>query len=202
MTWYNWERQRATFFRESQLIFPAATDDVVGRTVSSVTIPLFIQDMPVVARKQKMTEINTINNQMPSIGGSTSGRGWDTSVQAQFYGTPEPLVVQISGYLITPLDSGNAYWQPTYDGRTVAAGGTAIVGASYHTYSDLILAYIEGRMSRNDFGRWRRVDPSKFIDPLGNEYDYPLVFSFESSYTVTPKKQTFNLQLWLESRTS
>lgn len=188
----DWEAVVADY--RGLLTFPAVTDSYTSTSYSSCTIPLFIKEHPTAVRKQKTTEISSI--------GWQTYNGWEIDPHAIFQGTAEPLQIQISGWIITPLSTSGftKFFDPTTDGRSVAAGGTSL-GVLYHSYGELILAYIEGRMKRNDKGAFVRVDPTSYTDPYGRQYNNPKIMLFESAFTPIPKKQTFSMTLWLEDWT-
>lgn len=178
MTQTNWQAQSTNY--GGQLIFPSVRDWRVNTTYPSVTLPLYIKEMAVPTRKPKLSEINTGSS-------VTRGQAAVAGTFAIFYGAPEPLSVQLSGFFFTPMI--NSRWD-----LSTRYG----INIQDITLPELILAYVEGRMARNSSGVGTRIDPSSYTDPYGNIYTNPTIMSFDASFTPVRKKQTFNMQLWLE----
>lgn len=174
MATLNWASQQLD--AESALVFAT-----VG-AYPEVTIPLYIQDYPMPVRTQKFQEINT-----PEI----STGGYSGSTHAGFFGAQDQLQTQMGGFLITPMSS--TAWTPTANGKS---SGTSL-GLTGMNNAELILAYMEGRMSQATNGARIRKDPSQFIDPYGNVYTSVYILAFEGTFTVTAKKQTFTMSLRL-----
>lgn len=186
----NWTSQR---LEEASLKFPATT------SYPEVVIPLYIAEYQMPARVQKFQDIAT---------NETLADGYAAGFKAGFFSAPEPLQTTFSGWVITPMtaisglpaadivagtQAPHQKWSPTTDGT---ATGTSL-NLSYVNYAELILAYIEGRMDRTAQGGFIRHDPSEFVDPYGNVYTTVYITVFEANMTVTAKKQTFNMTLWL-----
>lgn len=176
----------STSNNECNLVFPAVTDTPSGKSYPSVTIPLFASEYSVPVRTPKIQEINVQ---------SPANIGFDDHYSGTFYGAPEPLKAQFGGFVRTPVI--NNVWSPTVDGTR---NGVSL-GLTYVNNVELVLAYIEGRMSRGSTGLGVRVDPTSFTDPYGNVYSNPVILSFEGAITAVMKKQTFTIQLWLEDGT-
>lgn len=168
------------------LAFDTVTDAKSSVTYPQVTIPLFLREMPIPVRQPKITEVNTANSFS-----STYQKGF----HGLFYGTPEPLIVQVSGWLITPTTGTPKIWTPTSDGTQNFANS---LGLTHVSYGELILAYIEGRMQRESTGAGHPKHPSIYVDPYGNVYANPVITSFEASFTPILKKQMFSMSIWLE----
>lgn len=169
------------------LNFDSVRDNKMGVTYPQVSIPLFLKELPIPVRQPKIVEVNTAN--------SFSGT-YQKGFHGLFYGTPEPLIVQVSGWLRTPTTGSPKIWTPTSDGSQNF--GNALAGLSHVSYGELILAYIEGRMQREASGAGYPKHPSIYIDPYGNVYANPVITSFEAAFTPILKKQTFSMSIWLE----
>lgn len=151
--------------------------DGKGSVRSAIDIPMYIREHPIPLRKPKLTEVSTIP--MKDVAGET-----DTSTQALFWGTPDLLQIQISGFLITP--TVNKQWSITeFAGENVS-------------YAEIISAYIEGRLNLSSGGMWQRRDPDYYISPGGQRYNNPIISIWEPSYTPNRRKQQFSMTLLLE----
>lgn len=143
----------------------------------AIEIPMYIREHPIPMRKPKLTEVSTIP--MEDVAGER-----DTSVQALFWGTPDLLQIQISGFLLTPTTNGR--WSiPEYPDDNVS-------------YAEIISAYIEGRLNLSAGGMWRRRDPDYYISPQGHRYNNPIISIWEPQYTAVRTKQQFTMTLLLE----
>ena len=136
--------------------------------------------------------------------------GYSSGTHAAFYGSPEQLQTQLTGFLITPMrarGTATPVWDPTTTGQAFATPtahpftatpvnepSLGLVGV---TYPEIILAYMEGRMEQEAYGAPVRRDPSQFTDPYGNIYTSVHVMAFEATFTVTAKKQNFSMTLRL-----
>jgi hypothetical protein len=182
----NWTQQLADY--RGVLNFDAKTGGL-----PAVSIPLYIKSHPVPTRNPKVTEVNSI----PTFMGSTQLPSAQTAI---FYGTPEPLTLDLSGWIITPTSiiSGKSVWDPTTDGKKVAAGGTSLNLTNW-SYGDLITAYTEGTAhGASSTSAWKPINPSSYVDPYGRSYASPVIMNFSYNYVRPNKKQTFSLMLWLE----
>ena len=169
----NWTSQSNS---EASLVY-ASTDQH-----PAITIPLYVQDYNLPVRGQKFQDVSTVDSVMS---------GYQAGARAGFFGNQEPLQTSLSGFIITP--TSNTGFTPTTDGTKT---GTSL-GLTSVCYPEIILAYMEGRMQRTAQGAFQRRDPAQFIDPYGNVFTSPYVISFEAQFTVTPKRQTFTMELWL-----
>jgi hypothetical protein len=190
----NWSSQ--SLGAESSLTYAATSEH------PQITIPLFVSEYPMPSRVQKFQEINTPEfNVMGYPGGTHAG----------FFGAQEQLQTQLSGFLITPMrarGTATPVWDPTATGQSFATPtaypftATPVTEPSLNLVGisnpELILAYMEGRMEKEAYGARVRKDPSQFTDPYGNIYTSVYVMAFESTFTVTAKKQTFTMTLRLE----
>lgn len=157
-----------------------------GNFRKATEIPLYIREQGIPMRRPQVTEINTATMLDP-------GSYKDTGVNAIFWGTPEPLQVLITGFIITPtLRVGDTVqWDPkALDASSLNYGNLA--------YTDIISAYIEGRLNLNVAGVWMRRDPNYFITPQGHKYNDPIIVQYEAQYTTSMRKQQFNMTLFLE----
>lgn len=184
-TSYDWESQLADY--TGKLTFAASTS-----YASTVTIPLFIKSHPVPVRNPKIVEIATLPSQLDA-------GTWEVSQAALFYGASDPLVLELSGWMITPTTKSGAdtILAPTADG---SASGTSMGSSFYHwSYGDLICAYMEGRMNPTTNGNvWSKQDPLYYTDPYGRRYSKPTIMAFDFSHVKPVKKQNFSLTLWLD----
>lgn len=195
----NWTSQSTA---SANLVYPSVTDAAKGTTYPSVTIPLFLGALPIAVRTPRINEVDTL---IYNDGGASIG------FQAGFYGTPDPLKLQVSGWFITPTTpvfcntftpagalTGGVFKVPvpTIDG---ASSSTQLTNLTGTTYADLIYAYVEGRMSVDANKRGTRVDPTSFCDGYGNVYSSPKLLSMDCTFTPTSKKQTFTMTLWIEN---
>ena len=179
----NWANQLADY--RGVLTFPSPNG-----VLPQVTIPLFIKDHPVPARNPKVSEVITEPSPLTT---------WGTSTAAVFYGTMDPLVLDLSGWLITPTSvvGSMTLWDPTHNGEKVSRGGTSL-GLQNWSYGDVITAYLEGSILATSAGYWDPVHPLSYTDPYGRQYNSPIVTAFNYNYARPHKKQTFTLSLWLE----
>lgn len=186
----NWGSQRS---EEASLKYAATS--IHPETV----IPLYVAEYSMPVRAQKFQDV--------SINESLSD-GFASGFKAGFFAAPEPLQTTVSGFLITPMDAISGLpvatplqgtqaphlkWSPTTNGTATGSS----LGLPYVNNAELILAYMEGRMERTAQGAFVRKDPSEFVDPYGNVYSNAYVLTFEANMTVTAKKQTFSMTLWL-----
>lgn len=194
MTILNWSSQ--SLGADSSLTYAATSQH------PEITIPLSLSEYPMPSRVQKLQEINT-----PEF----SVRGYSGSNHVGFFAAQEPLLTQFSGFLITPMRARNTatpVWDPTATGQMFATPtknpftATPVTEPSLDligvNYPEIILAYMEGRMEKETYGARVRKDPSQFTDPYGNIYTSVYIMAFESTFTVTAKKQTFTMTLRLE----
>lgn len=145
-------------------------------------IELFIKEYPIPYRKPKITEVNTLSN--------LDSQGYDASIQAIFWGSPEPLQVNMNGWLITPYE--DARW------KLKDKFGNNVFTSQNMTYGDVISAYIEGRLNLSSKGAFQRKDPDYFISPHGQQYSNPVITVWEPSYSVHPMKTPFSMTILLE----
>lgn len=174
---FNWTSQRT---EEASFKFAATS------LHPEVVIPLFVTEYNAPTRVQRFQDISTLE---------PFAQGYGTGGTTGFFAAPEPLQTTLAGFVITPRAevSGVKQWSPTTDGTST---GTSL-GLPYVNNAELILAYMEGRMERTSQGAFIRKDPSEFVDPYGNVYTTAYIMVFDASLTVTPKKQTFSMTLWL-----
>lgn len=148
----------------------------------AIEIPLFIQEHPIAIRKPKILELATYGTADP-----ISGK--DQKVHYIFRGAPDLLTLTISGWIITPKVS-NAFSPKDKLGADLNIGNIS--------YGEIILAFIEGHMDISAAGSFNRKDPDYYITPYGQQYNGPVIQTFEMQYTPTMKKQSFNMTLLLE----
>ena len=159
-------------------------------SATPVNIPLYIKQHPIPVRKPKVSEITTIPTTLPA-----AAPAWTSATGAVFYGSSEPLTLQLQGWVITPTISTTINWDPTYDG---SFGGVSL-GLLDWSYGDVICGYMEGRLGANSIGLWQQNDPVSYTDPYGRQYASPVITAFDYEYVNPHKKQSFNLTLWLEN---
>jgi hypothetical protein len=158
-------------------------DPFTGKGVPAIEIPLYIKDAQVPTRKVKMTEVSTIQTIDP-------GTQMDTTTQVIFYGPPDVLQQQITGWTITPVVNG--VWAP------VDKFGNPLNWGQL-SYNDIIGYFIEGKMFRNLAGTWQRRDPDYYTTPRGQQYTNPVIATFSPSAAAVQKKQPFDMLLYLET---
>lgn len=151
-------------------------------SVPGVEIPLYIKDFPIASRKPKPTEVNSVSQRDP-------GSGYEIGVSVLFWGTPDLLNVQFSGWIITPQSAG--VWAPVDNTGTPLALGNV-------NYADIITMYLEGLMDPTTGGKPQRKNPDYFITPYGQKYLSPSVALWEPQMQTIMKKQAFTMQLYLE----
>lgn len=187
---FNWASQRS---EEASLKYAATANH------PEVVIPLYVTEYSMPVRVQKFQDVS-MNESLAD--------GFASGFKAGFFAAPEPLQTTLSGFLITPMDeiaglpsaaplqgrqAPHRKWCPTTNGEST---GTSL-NLPYINNAELILAYMEGRMERTAQGAFVRKDPSEFVDPYGNVYTGVYVLTFEANMTVTAKRQTFSMTLWL-----
>lgn len=148
----------------------------------ALEIEMFIKEHPIPVRKPKTTEISAVSQYEP-----TSLMNMDTPTM--FYGSPDALQLQLSGWLITPK-SGNQ-WAPTDRSGSVLNVGNL-------SYADIISGLITGRLNQSGGGGFVRKDPDYYISPYGHRYNSPIIAAWEPQYSVNMRKQPFSMTLFLE----
>ncbi len=165
----------------------AGYTDGGGTVVPTIEIELFCKEVSKPIRKQKMTEISTIQTTVPV----SATAGYDGSSKTIFWGAPDLLQTSLSGWTITPVVASH------YDPR--AADGTSLYSTFGNvTHSEIVSALIEGRLDLDSTGRPRSRHPNYYISPYGHQYIDPIISVWEPGHTPSPKKQTFSCTLYLE----
>lgn len=150
----------------------------------AMEIELFIKEHSIPIRKKKMTEITGVQQIEPR-----SER--ETGTVAVFEGAPDMLTLTLSGWTRTPITSG-AYAPTDKNGTTVAA----FAGLSY---TEIISAYLDGRMNQSIGEAYQRLDPDYFISPYGHKYNNPVISVWEpAGIAGYGKKHNFSCTLLLE----
>lgn len=158
------------------------TEVFSSAVIPTIEIPLYVKESPIPTRRQKLTEISTLQTMDP-------GTQMETTTQIIFFGAPDILQVEISGWTITP--TSNSVWAP------VDASGSALGWGSI-SYNDIITYFIKGRLNRNAVGTWQRRDPDYYISPRGQRYNNVTVATYQPTAAPVQKKQPFDMTLFLE----
>lgn len=163
-----------------------------GYSFPGLELPLFIKEHPLPIRRPKITEVNTIQQLDPAT-------GTDFSTQTIFFGTPDPLQMNLSGWVITPIlrtgtSPENWTYRPTVDG---AAGSTSL-SMNGSSYVEVVMDLLTGFYNQNTAGSKLRKDPDFYYSPYGNVYTKPHILAWEGQFTASPKKQSFTMTLQLE----
>lgn len=169
------------------LVWEEYTEVYSGGWRPQMQIPLYIKDFPIPFRNRKNQEVYT----RPSQEHIT---GTETTTKMLFEGAPDILQVQFTGFILTPWDGST--WQLYIDGRATLGGLTPIY--SGFTYGEAVEMYVNGQMNRQVTGRPKRRDPDYFVAPYGQKYINPVIASWDTAFTVNPRKQTFSCALYLE----
>lgn len=141
---------------------------VLGWT-GDIEIDLYIKNHPIAIRRPKTTEMFLVQQV-----DTTSGQ--DTAFKGIFYGTPDPLELQLDGWLITPISAGQ------FD---------TIYGN--YSYAETIGMFLSGELNSGV-----RRDPDYYISPYGHKYNNPVITIWDPKYTPTMRKQEFSMGLLLE----
>lgn len=159
------------------------TEPYTNVTRPPIAIPLYLKEASMPIRKPKVTEIDTIQTMDP-------GTQQQTTTSVLFFGAPDVLTTQLSGWIITPVS--NHQWAP------VDANGNPL-NYGQLSYTDIIGYYIQGRFNRNRSGAWQRQDPDYYITPRGQKYTNPIIQIYQPQAAPVMKKQSFDMTLYLES---
>lgn len=159
-----------------------------GDVIPAIEVELFIKEHPIPIRKPKITEVNTLLQKDP-------GSGLASNTQAIFLGAPDPLTLNLSGWIITPRTAvgGGQY---KYDPK--ALSGTSLNWGNISN-AEVITAFLGGRVDVSAAGLGIRRDPDYYVSPQGSKYSYPTVMTWNPSYTVSQKKVAFTMTLGLET---
>lgn len=157
--------------------------DGSGVTRPATEVELFIKEHPIPVRRPKVTEVYAKNSIDPMT-------QYDTGFKAIFYGQPDLLQIQLSGWIITPITS--SAWVPA------DLSGTPLSYAGNISYAEVINNYITGEYNQTSAGAFQRKDPDYYTSPHGQVWTNPIIASWEPEYTVNRRKQAFTLTLWLE----
>lgn len=158
--------------------------DGLGTGQNAVEVDLYIKEHPIPQRRLKYSEINTMQHIDPYS-------KLDTAVHAVFEQAPDPLSVQIQGWMITPWSSSSNSWATKDTSGNVLFSGTLC-------YPEIIQLYLDGGMNLNSAGVWQRKDPDYYITPYGQRYANPIIGSYDFSATPNPKKHQFSMLIYLE----
>lgn len=149
-----------------------------------IEVELFIKEHPIPIRKPKPTEVVT----MPQV--TPVDRSHDTSTAAIFFGAPDLLQLQLSGWIITPKI--NNQWRVTDTAGNPLNWGNI-------TYAEVIGYLLSGQANMTRGQAMIRRDPDYYISPYGLQYAKPIVAQWEPQYSPNMRKQPFSMTLYLES---
>lgn len=151
----------------------------------AIEVELFIKEHGIPVRQLKTQELVT-NVQFDPV------EQRDMSTAGMFYGAPELLQVNLTGFIKTPKNSSSRFVPKD-------KSGTLLSGMTNLTYADIITMFLEGSINRTTGGAWQKKQPDYFISPYGNTYTKPAVMTWEPGYVSTNSKlQSFSMTLILE----
>lgn len=161
--------------------------DGAGNHVPHVEIELFISSYPMPVRKVKATEYSTIS-QIDPVSQKEIGSA------AIFYGPPDVLQMELSGWIITLQDSSRRW-------KIFASDGTTSLTSTFGNipYSEIINSYLSGVVNLTAGGATQRKDPDYYISPQGYMYNTPLISNYQPTFQPGAKKQMFEMTLFLET---
>lgn len=155
-----------------------------GTLIPAIEVALYCKEHSIPSRKPKFTELYSA----PMLIGDGT-KLWNNQLRVIFEGSPDPLAVDISGWIITP--TSNNKWAPvSKTGATLNLGNVS--------YADIVTMFITGQMTPTVSGYVERKDPDYYISPYGQQYVDPVIISWEPSYAPVQKKQPFTLSMYLE----
>jgi hypothetical protein len=146
-------------------------------------VELFIKDHPIAGRNLTPTEIST----QPAFDAISQK---DVSTQALFFGAPEMLQINCSGWLITPITNGQL--QPK------GLDGVDIANTTGMSNGEVVNAFLDGRMITGAGGAGIRYDPTYYITPYGQRFNNPKIMNFDVQFTTVQRKQSFTMGIYLE----
>lgn len=141
---------------------------ILGWT-STIEIELFIKNHPIPVRRPKTTELSLVQQ-------IDDNSNLDTAFKGIFFGSPDPLELQLDGWLITPISSHQ--FNTTYGNKS---------------YAEVISGFLSGELNSG-----QRRDPDYYISPYGQKFGSPIISNWEPRYTATMIKQEFSMTLILE----
>lgn len=157
-----------------------------GNTIPPIAVELYINNLALPIRKPKITEHASVS-QIDPISGMQIGNA------ALFYGSPDVLQMELSGWIITLQDTSRNWLIHDANGSSISSTFGNI------PYSEVINAFLSGRVNVTAGGAPQRKDPDYYISPQGYKYLSPLLANYVPTFGVGAKKQFFQMTLYLES---